>query len=128
MKDKFIEIIKGVVVNDKGDTIGKVFCPEFTGKIVDALISAGAILPPCEVVHEIDYEALISQEGVHTMDRKTKKRAEFIGFSVHDCETFYRCPYCGKSFGGWDIFRQQKNENGTNEYCPHCKEELEGLS
>lgn len=49
MKDKFIEVIKGVVVNDKGDTIGKVFCPEFTEKIVDALISAGATVPICGV-------------------------------------------------------------------------------
>lgn len=56
-----------------------------------------------------------------------KKRAEYIGFCSHDCEVWYQCPCCGKRFGGWEIFRQKKNENGTNKYCPHCKEELGGL-
>lgn len=56
-----------------------------------------------------------------------KPRAEYIGFCDHDCESHYRCPLCGKNFGSWTICGQQKNENGTNKYCPHCKEELDGL-
>ena len=56
-----------------------------------------------------------------------KKRAIYLGFSNHDCDAFYKCPNCGESFWGWTIFRQRKNENGTNKYCPHCKEELDGL-
>ena len=56
-----------------------------------------------------------------------KKMATCIGFCSHDCEVWYRCPVCGAHFGSWSIFRQKKNKNGTNKYCPYCKEELTGL-
>lgn len=61
--------------------------------------------------------------------KKDKKRrtAEYIGYSFHDTELWYRCPLCGHKFGSWTIFHQQKNENGTKNYCPSCKEELIGL-
>lgn len=54
-----------------------------------------------------------------------RKRAVYRSFCSHDCEVFYECPECGKVFGSWTVFFQNKNENGTNEYCPHCKVELE---
>ena len=56
-----------------------------------------------------------------------KKRALYVGFSSHNCEAFFECPYCKKIFGSWRVFNQKENENGTNKYCPHCKEELDGL-
>lgn len=56
-----------------------------------------------------------------------KKRAKYIGYSSHDCETWYQCPCCNRTFGSWSIFCQDMNENGTKEYCPYCKEELDGL-
>lgn len=57
----------------------------------------------------------------------SKLRAIYMGFSNHDCDAYYKCPVCGKVFGGWAVFRQKKNENGTNHYCPECKTELAGL-
>ena len=57
----------------------------------------------------------------------SKQRAIYIGFSQHDCEAYYRCPCCNESFGSWRVFHNQVNENGTNRYCPNCKEELDGL-
>ena len=59
--------------------------------------------------------------------KRKKKRAFFLGYSDHDCEAWYECPYCKKHFGSWSIFHNEKNVNGTRGYCPHCKEELEGL-
>ena len=56
-----------------------------------------------------------------------KKRAIYQSFSSHDCEAWYKCPVCNKIFGSWTVYHQKKNENGTNKYCPHCKEELDGL-
>lgn len=58
-----------------------------------------------------------------------KPKAIYMGFCSHDCEAHYRCPVCGKGFGSWSIWcqRDKLNENGTNKYCPHCKEELDGL-
>lgn len=56
-----------------------------------------------------------------------KMRAIYIGFSNHDCEARYKCPYRSKNFGSWDIFHNKKNENGTKNYCPICKNELSGL-
>ena len=56
-----------------------------------------------------------------------KKRAIRQGFCSHDCETWYKCPECGKTFGDWAVFHQEKNENGSKNYCPFCKVELDGL-
>jgi hypothetical protein len=56
-----------------------------------------------------------------------KKEAEYLGFCSHDCEAHYRCPVCNKAFGSWSIYHQKENENGTKNYCPWCKEELDGL-
>lgn len=60
-------------------------------------------------------------------ERKEKKKAIYLRFSNHDCEAWYECPCCGTRFGSWRICGQEPNENGTEKYCPHCKEELDGL-
>lgn len=49
---------------------------------------------------------------------KKKPKAEYIGFSSHDCESHYRCPECGKSFGSWSLIRMKETR------CPHCNVEL----
>ena len=54
-----------------------------------------------------------------------KPKAIWYSFNSHDCETWYRCQVCNKLFGDWIIFHQEPNENGTKDYCPHCKTELE---
>ena len=54
-----------------------------------------------------------------------KPWAEYCGFSSHDCETWYRCPICKKTFGDWTIYHQKPNTNGTKDYCPHCETELD---
>ena len=56
-----------------------------------------------------------------------RAKAIYMNFSNHDCEMKYRCPYCDKIFGSWDVYRNKKNENGTKNYCPDCKKELDGL-
>ena len=56
-----------------------------------------------------------------------KPKAIYNGFNTHDADPMYKCPVCNKPFGGWDVFNQKKNENGTREYCPWCKTELAGL-
>lgn len=56
-----------------------------------------------------------------------KKMAIYKGFSQHDCEAWYECPVCHKSFGSWTVSHNEKNDNGTTKYCPHCKTELAGL-
>lgn len=62
------------------------------------------------------------------MKTRVKPKAIYTGSCSHDCESWYRCPECGKPFGDWTIFMQKENENGTKEYCPFCKTELEGLN
>ena len=54
------------------------------------------------------------------MDKIKPKK---LGYSSRDCETYYEC-ICGCKFGDWTIFHQEKNENGTKDYCPNCKIEL----
>ena len=56
-----------------------------------------------------------------------KPKVEVLGFSNHDCATHYRCPCCKKTFDDWTVYHNEKNDNGTKNYCPHCKCELNGL-
>ena len=49
------------------------------------------------------------------------KKLIYEGFSSHDCETWYSCPYCGKKIGGYLFPPQRKDERI---YCPYCKEEV----
>ena len=57
------------------------------------------------------------------MDKVTKIRPKNLGYSSRDCESHYEC-ICGYKFGSWTLFHQEKNENGTKDYCPNCKIEL----
>lgn len=57
----------------------------------------------------------------------TENKAIYKGYCAHDCEAWYKCPCCGETFGSWSVFHNKPNENGTKEYCPECKKELEGL-
>lgn len=43
------------------------------------------------------------------------------GFSPHDCEAWYRCPYCNEKFGEYLLPPQRDKETI---YCPRCKEEV----
>lgn len=54
-----------------------------------------------------------------------KPKAEFCSYNGRDCETFYKCPVCKRLFSSWLMYNQPKNENGTDQYCPLCKAELE---
>lgn len=54
-------------------------------------------------------------------------RAIEIGYNGHDCDTVFRCQKCNHVFYGSHIYFNRKNKNGTNKYCPKCKEELKGL-
>lgn len=68
-------------------------------------------------------------EDNKALRNKVYNRAEaiYLSYSSRDCESWYQCPLCGKRFGSWSIYHQEPNENGTKEYCPHCKQELAGL-
>ena len=37
--------------------------------------------------------------------KKSDKALEMLdnGYSSHDCESHYKCPICGKDYGGWSI-------------------------
>lgn len=81
------------------------------------------VLGDLEGIDEVKEKEQPKDDG----QKETKKRAVFKHFDGHDCETWYTCPYCGKTFGSWEVFRQKQNENGTSEYCPRCKKEVAGL-
>jgi uncharacterized Zn-finger protein len=51
-----------------------------------------------------------------------RKRAIYQSYNPHDCEAFYKCPYCDKVFGSWSIFHQKSNREET--HCPYCDKPL----
>lgn len=53
-------------------------------------------------------ESLTKENEVHNQvsdDIANQRGIEmnYAGYSVHDAETWHRCPYCGKSYGGWSF-------------------------
>ena len=54
-----------------------------------------------------------------------KPKAKYLGY--HDGDTWYQCPVCEEKFGGFSVMHQDRNPNGTKEYCPGCKRELRGV-
>ena len=49
-----------------------------------------------------------------------KKKPIFLGDNPHDCESRYKCTYCGELFGDWDMFRQPDIKDVQKPYCPEC--------
>lgn len=56
-----------------------------------------------------------------------KPRVISTGFHSEYFGKWFRCPVCIKTFESYSVSRNKKNENGTKEYCPYCKTELDGL-
>lgn len=92
-------------------------------------VFTACLCPKCKEFYEADRKHVCRRRNSYPMRiPETKHHAQYLGFSNHDCESHYKCPVCEKSFGSWSVFHQEKNENGTKDYCPHCKTELEGLN
>lgn len=100
-----------------GVTVGDLITKDFGDMLIDVEIRKLE-----EQIGEIEKE-IVELKKKKIAGDKVKPRAEYIGFSSHDCEAHYRCPVCNGTFGSYSV---QKNENG-NEYCPRCKTELDGL-
>lgn len=30
----------------------------------------------------------------------------YVGYSQHDCESWHKCPKCGKAYGSWEFFHR----------------------
>ena len=54
-------------------------------------------------------------------------RAILLGIHKYDRERFYSCPKCHFLFSSFLVRHNKANDNGSKEYCPHCKTELGGL-
>lgn len=42
-----------------------------------------------------------------------------VGFSEHDCDAYYECPYCKKAYSGWELFHRGVEE-GAIFKCDDC--------
>jgi len=49
--------------------------------------------------------------------------AIYLGYSSHDCESWFKCPICHKKFGCHSEIIDKEGNRG----CPHCKTILRGL-
>lgn len=38
------------------------------------------------------------------------KELNYVGFSSHDCESWYECPMCHAKYGSWGFFHMEKSE------------------
>ena len=60
---------------------------------------------------------------IEEAQQEKPKKPEYVGYNSHDSETFYRCPYCHKTFGDWSLFHQK--QDGLEPHCPWCKGKLD---
>lgn len=100
-----------------GVTVGDLITKDFGDMLIDSEIR--------KLEEQIDgiKREIVELQKKKIAGNKEKPKAEYIGFSSHDCESHYRCPVCNGTFGSWSL---ERNENG-NRYCPRCKTELDGL-
>ena len=50
----------------------------------------------CEGCNELNEQKEIEE-------KKWSNKLVVTGFSSHDCETHYKCPFCGEHFRSWSI-------------------------
>lgn len=72
-------------------------------------------------IHDIVVEGGIF-EPLERKEKNTNKKALSLirkGYSSHDAEVIYECPYCQAIFGDLSL-----RERDGKEYCPRCEEEV----
>lgn len=55
-------------------------------------------------------------ESDSTEDKPIPRSLNFTSYCSHDCEAFYECPACGKSYTSWGFFHKGLN-GGDNFEC-----------
>ena len=64
-------------------------------------------------------------ETSYIEDSDTEPRKPiYQSYNSHDSETFYKCPWCNKTFGDWSLFNQTDRPDVTKPYCPWCHKPL----
>lgn len=84
------------------------------------------LCPKC-VKELIDW---LGDKNVEELDEKTDEEApeiKYSGYNEHDCESWYKCPYCGKSIGSWELFHAgiKKGQVFT---CEKCGKKIRSIS
>ena len=64
----------------------------------------GAEPPKCEMIQDLIDKTTVNAGAA----RPIRKGAELIstGYNSHDCESFYRCPFCGYEYSSWGLFHK----------------------
>ena len=61
------------------------------------------------------------------MSKDTTKvipKAVYKSFNSHDCEAYYKCPLCNKTFGSWSLPAGYDSKDKGTASCPCCGTEL----
>ena len=78
------------------------------------------LCPNCEKEFETWFGK--SNKAVIKADNSIPK-IKNVGYSQHDCETWYECPYCKEQMGSWQLFHEGVKEGEAFE-CPKCKKKI----
>lgn len=98
---------------------------EFHGTLVDGknIILCSKCLKKLQLMRkEVDRRFLKGEELKFTPPEEPQ-HMPVVGFNSHDCESWYRCPECGKEYGSWGFFHRKMLPN-TVFKCEDCGTQL----
>lgn len=66
-----------------------------------------------KVEHDMDKALLEMEREMEQQKRQGQQikpvdesalQMKYVGYSPHDCESWYKCPKCGKEYGSWKFY------------------------
>lgn len=64
----------------------------------------GAEPPKCEMIQDLIDKTTVNAGAAQPI----REGVELIptGYNSHDCESFYKCPFCGHEYRSWELFHK----------------------
>ena len=85
-----------------------------------------------ELLRTMSIEVLIEEFADYAFSEYQKKMEElknqakemiYVGYDSHSCESWYKCPNCGKKFGSWEHHNKGR-KGGDTFFCEGCGTKL----
>ena len=89
-------------------------CPECKSKVYCLPEYPKLLICDCECEFEYEESDLKEETTREFATEEKLPTAIYQSYNSHDCEAFYKCPLCNRTFGSWS-YSEQKQE------CPWCK-------
>ena len=92
-------------------------CPECKRKVYCLPEYPKLLICDCECEFEYEESDLKEETTREFAPEEKLPITIYQSYNSHDCEAFYKCPICNRTFGSWSYDEQKKK-------CPWCKSRI----